>query len=453
MRTMFTLDQNELPKRWYNVLPDLPTPLDPPLHPGTRQPIEPEALLGLFARTCVEQEMASDRFIDIPEPVLDVYRLWRPTPLLRAVHLERALETPAHIYLKYEGASPTGSHKTNTAVPQAYYNKVEGTRALATETGAGQWGSALAFACQRFGMGCTVFMVRSSYDQKPYRKTMMSLFGARVHASPSRETKAGREALAQSHDTPGSLGLAISEAVEVAMAGKGTKYSLGSVLNHVLLHQTIIGLEAEQQMDAAGEQPDVIVACVGGGSNFGGIALPFYRRVREGSRTTRFVAVEPTVCPSLTRGEYRYDFGDTAQTTPLLRMHTLGHDFMPPPIHAGGLRYHGMAPIVSRLVEDGIVEPVAYDQLEVFSSAVLFARTEGIIPAPETAHAVHAAIEIARNCAKTGEKKTLLIGFSGHGHFDMGAYSAYLSGELAHAEAAGGACAAMPAAAATRLYC
>ena len=361
MRTMFTLDQNELPKRWYNVLPDLPTPLDPPLHPGTRQPIEPEALLGLFARTCVEQEMASDRFIDIPEPVLDVYRRWRPTPLLRAVHLERALETPAHIYLKYEGASPTGSHKTNTAVPQAYYNKIDGTKALATETGAGQWGSALAFACQTFGMDCTVFMVRSSYDQKPYRKAMMSLFGAQVHASPSQETKAGREALARDHDTPGSLGLAISEAVEAAMAGKGMKYSLGSVLNHVLLHQTIIGLEAEQQMDAAGEQPDVVVACVGGGSNFGGIALPFYRGVREGRRTTRFVAVEPTVCPSLTRGEYRYDFGDTAQTTPLLRMHTLGHDFMPPPIHAGGLRYHGMAPLVSQAIVEGLLKPRAYD--------------------------------------------------------------------------------------------
>lgn len=453
MQTMFTLDQNDLPRRWYNVLPDLPTPLDAPLHPGTREPIEPEALLGLFARTCVEQEGATDRWIDIPEPVLDVYRRWRPTPLLRAANLERALDTPAHIYLKYEGASPTGSHKTNTAVPQAYYNKIEGTKNLATETGAGQWGSALAFACQMFGLGCTVFMVRSSYDQKPYRKAMMSLFGARVHASPSTETQAGRDALARDRQTPGSLGLAISEAVEAARSGSGTKYSLGSVLNHVLLHQTIIGLEAERQMEIAGESPDVVVACVGGGSNFGGLVLPLYRTARERGRTTRFVAVEPEACPSLTRGEYRYDFGDTAETTPLLRMHTLGHEFVPPPIHAGGLRYHGMAPIVSRLVEDGVVEPAAYDQLDVFASAVLFARTEGIIPAPETAHAVHAAVQIARECATTGDRKTILIGFSGHGHFDMSAYSAYLSGELARAEPTDRACIRAAAAAATRLYC
>ncbi len=452
MRTMFTLDQSDLPKRWYNVLPDLATPLAAPLNPATREPLEPEALLGLFARTCVEQEMATDRFIDIPEPVLDVYRRWRPTPLLRAVHLERALATPAHIYFKYEGASPTGSHKTNTAVPQAYYNKVEGTRSLATETGAGQWGSALAFACQIFDMGCTVFMVRSSYDQKPYRKAMMSVFGAHVHASPSAQTKAGREALARDRNTPGSLGLAISEAVETARAGAGTKYSLGSVLNHVLLHQTIIGLEAEKQMDIAGESPDVIVACVGGGSNFGGIALPFYRKAREERHPTRFVAAEPTACPSLTRGELRYDFGDTAETTPLLRMHTLGHDFMPPPIHAGGLRYHGMAPIVSRLVEDGLVEPVAYDQLDVFDSAILFAKTEGIIPAPETAHAVHAAINIARECADTGTPKTILMGFSGHGHFDMSAYSDFLSGELANAQAECAAAVGVPAAT-TRLFC
>jgi tryptophan synthase beta chain len=453
MQTVFTLDQNELPKRWYNVLPDLPTPLDPPLHPGTREPLEPDALLGLFARTCVEQETATDRFIDIPEPVLDAYRLWRPTPLLRAVRLERALETPAHIYFKYEGASPTGSHKTNTAVPQAYYNKIEGTKALATETGAGQWGSALSFACQMFGLGCTVFMVRSSYDQKPYRKAMMAVFGATVHASPSRETKAGRDALERDPRTSGSLGLAISEAVEAAMSGQGTKYSLGSVLNHVLLHQTIIGLEAEKQMDAAGEFPDTVVGCVGGGSNFGGLALPLYRASRERRHTTRFVAVEPTVCPSITKGEYRYDFGDMAETTPLLRMHTLGHDFIPPPIHAGGLRYHGMAPIVSRLVEDGVVEPAAYDQPDVFASAVLFARSEGIVPAPETAHAVHAAVQIARECATTGNRKTILIGFSGHGHFDMSAYSAYLSGELARAEPTDRACVRAAAAAATRLYC
>jgi len=451
MQTMFSLHQSDLPKRWYNVLPDLPTPLDPPLHPGTRQPIEPEALLGLFARTCVEQEMATDRFIDIPAPVLDAYRRWRPTPLVRAVHLEKALGTPAHIYFKYEGASPTGSHKTNTAVPQAYYNKIEGTRALATETGAGQWGSALSFACQLFGMDCTVFMVRSSYDQKPYRKAMMTLFGARVHASPSSETKAGRDALARDPQTSGSLGLAISEAVEAAMTGQGTKYSLGSVLNHVLLHQTVIGLEAELQMQQAGEFPDVVIACVGGGSNFAGLALPIFRAAREGRHATKFVAVEPSVCPSLTRGEYRYDFGDMAETTPLLRMHTLGHEYMPPPIHAGGLRYHGMAPIVSRLVEDGVVHPVAYEQLDVFRSAVMFARAEGIVPAPETAHAVHAAIEIARECTSSGEPKTLLIGFSGHGHFDMGAYTAYLSGELENAQAQ---CApAGTSVASARLYC
>lgn len=451
MQTTFTLNPFDLPKRWYNVLPDLPTPLDPPLHPGTREPLEPEALSGLFARECVRQEMSSDRWIDIPAPVLEAYRRWRPTPLVRAVHLERALETPAHIYFKYEGASPTGSHKTNTAVPQAYYNKLDGTRALATETGAGQWGSALSFACQLFGMDCTVFMVRSSFDQKPYRKAMMTLFGARVHASPSTETQAGRDALARDPETSGSLGLAISEAVEAALSGQGTKYSLGSVLNHVLLHQTVIGLEAELQMQEAGEAPDEIIACVGGGSNFGGLVLPFYRAARESRRPTRFVAVEPSVCPSLTKGEFRYDFGDMAKTTPLLRMHTLGHDYMPPPIHAGGLRYHGMAPIVSRLVADGVVEPVAYDQLCVFESAVLFARAEGIVPAPETAHAVHAAIESARECARAGTQKTILIGFSGHGHFDMGAYAAYLSGELENARTsavqAGGPLAG------ARLYC
>ncbi len=451
MRTTFTLDQGQLPKRWYNVLPDLPSPLDPPLHPGTREPIEPDALCGLFARECVEQEASTDRWIDIPPAVRDAYRRWRPTPLMRAVHLERALETPARIYFKYEGASPTGSHKTNTAVPQAYYNMLEGTKALATETGAGQWGSALSFACQMFGMNCTVFMVRSSYDQKPYRKAMMSLFGARVHASPSRETKAGREALARDPDSPGSLGLAISEAVETALAGDGAKYSLGSVLNHVLLHQTVIGLEAEMQMEAAGDFPDDVVGCVGGGSNFAGLALPLYRESRERERATRFVAVEPTACPSLTRGELRYDFGDTAETTPLLRMHTLGHAFMPPPIHAGGLRYHGMAPIVSRLVEDGVVEPAAYDQLDVFASAVRFAQCEGIIPAPETAHAVHAAMEIARRCAATGEKRTILIGFSGHGHFDMGAYAAFLAGDLMRASADAPVNAGLPVGA--RLYC
>ncbi|MEW5826022.1 MAG: TrpB-like pyridoxal phosphate-dependent enzyme [Candidatus Bipolaricaulota bacterium] len=450
MKTMFPLASQDLPTKWLNVLPDLPRPLDPPLHPATREPLDPDALLALFPRACVEQEISHDRFIDIPEPVLDVYRRWRPTPLQRAVALERALETPAHIYFKYEGASPTGSHKTNTAVAQAYYNKLEGTRRIATETGAGQWGSALAYACQLFDLGCTVFMVRSSYEQKPYRKALIELFGARIHASPSRETEAGRAALAERPDTPGSLGIAISEAVEMARGDAATKYSLGSVLNHVLLHQTVIGLEAEQQMDMAGEAPDLVVGCVGGGSNFGGLALPFVRHVLAGRAATRFLAVEPTVCPSITRGEYRYDFGDTAATTPLLRMHTLGHDFIPPPIHAGGLRYHGMAPLVSRLVADGVVEAASYDQLDVFASAVLFARTQGIVPAPETAHAVHAAVEAARDCAATGERKTILIGFSGHGHFDMSAYTAFLSGQLAGANPVG---AAGAAGAPCRLYC
>ena len=430
MKTIFHLDQNDLPRRWYNVLADLDSPLPPPLHPGTREPIGPDELAALFPRTCIEQEMSTDRFIDIPEPVLDVLRRWRPTPLQRAVHLERALETPAHIYFKYEGASPTGSHKTNTAVAQAYYNRLEGVRRLTTETGAGQWGSALSFACQTFGLECTVFMVRISFDQKPYRKTMMRVFGAEVFASPSDLTQAGRAILERDPDSPGSLGIAISEAIEAAMAAEETKYSLGSVLNHVLLHQTVIGLEAKAQMEMAGEQPDVVVGCVGGGSNFGGIALPFFHDNVVHGRSTRFVAVEPRVCPTLTAGEYRYDFGDTAQTTPLLKMHTLGHDFVPPPIHAGGLRYHGMAPIISHLVDRGTIEPAAFDQLDVFDSAVLFARTEGIIPAPETAHAVHAAVQLARRCSVEDDKKVILIGFSGHGHFDISAYAAFLDGHL-----------------------
>ena len=431
MRTIFHLDQAELPRRWYNVFADLDRPLDPPLHPGTREPIGPEALETLFPKTCVEQEVSTDRFIDIPEPVADIYRQWRPTPLHRALHLERTLGTPAHIYFKYEGASPTGSHKTNTAVAQAFYNSEEGVRRLVTETGAGQWGSALSFSCQAFGLDCTVFMVRVSYEQKPYRRTMIRTFGGEIIPSPSDRTEAGRAVLARDPDSPGSLGMAISEAIEEAGRSEATKYSLGSVLNHVLLHQTVIGLEARQQMEMAGESPDVVVGCVGGGSNFAGIALPFYKDTLEHGRSVRFIAVEPHACPTLTEGTYDYDFGDTAQTTPLLRMHTLGHDFVPAPIHAGGLRYHGMAPIISRLVEDGVIEPAAYHQIDVFRSAVLFAGAEGIIPAPETAHAVHAAIEVARECARTGDEKTILIGFSGHGHFDMGAYSAYLDGHLA----------------------
>jgi tryptophan synthase beta chain len=433
LRTMFSLDQADLPRRWYNVLADLSEPLPPPLDPGTNQPIDPSALAALFPEACIEQEVASDRFIDIPEAVLDVYRRWRPTPLHRAVSLERTLETPAHIYFKYEGVSPTGSHKTNTAVAQAYYNRQEGTRRLTTETGAGQWGSALSFACQTFGLDCTVFMVRVSYEQKPYRKTMMRTFGAEIFASPTDRTNAGRAILRQDADSPGSLGIAISEAIEAAVTGDGTKYSLGSVLNHVLLHQTVIGLEALQQMEMTGEDPDVVVGCVGGGSNFAGIALPFYQDGLKRRKAVEFVAAEPRACPTITKGEYRYDFGDAAKTTPLLKMHTLGHDFVPPPIHAGGLRYHGMAPIISRLVDDGTIRPVAFDQLDVFDSAVLFARCEGILPAPETAHAVHAAVKLAQECAQNDETQVILIGFSGHGQFDMSAYDAYLNGELAQA--------------------
>ena len=430
MKTLFHLDQNELPKQWYNVLADLERPIDPPLHPGTREPMPPSDLHALFSETCIEQEVSTDRYIDIPEPVLDVYRRWRPTPMHRALNLERELNTPAKIFFKYEGASPTGSHKTNTAIPQAYYNQQEGIQRLTTETGAGQWGSALSYACQAFGMDCTVFMVRMSFEQKPYRKTMIRTFNGEIIASPSDRTAAGRNFLEKYPDSPGSLGMAISEAIEAAMTAEGTKYSLGSVLNHVLLHQTVIGLESERQMELAGESPDVVVGCVGGGSNFAGIMLPFYRTDVLSGTKTRFVAVEPHSCPTLTEGPIKYDFGDTAMTTPLLRMHTLGYDFVPPPIHAGGLRYHGMAPIISRLAEDGVIEPVAYDQIDVFTSAVQFARSEGIIPAPETAHAVHAAMEIAKDCARTGEAKTILIGFSGHGHFDMAAYAAYLDGAL-----------------------
>lgn len=429
MQRIFVLSQNELPTRWYNVLADLDRPLDPPLDPTTREPLPPEALKALFSKTCVEQEASTDRFVDIPAEVQEIYRLWRPTPLHRAVNLERALDTPAHIYYKYEGASPTGSHKTNTAVAQAYYNKIEGTKRLTTETGAGQWGSALSFACQALGMEVTVFMVRVSYDYKPYRKAMIELYGGEIIPSPSDRTKSGQAVLERDPDSPGSLGIAISEAVEEAVT-TGAKYSLGSVLNHVLLHQTVIGQEVLSQMDLAGEYPDAVVGCVGGGSNYAGLMLPIFSDAKSRGRTVEFIAAEPTACPTMTNGEVRYDFGDEAEMTPLLRMHTLGHKFVPPPIHAGGLRYHGMAPIITRLVEDNVVRPVAFDQVDVFGSATLFARTEGIIPAPETAHAVHAAIEVARQAAKRDEKRVILIGFSGHGYFDMSAYTAYLAGQL-----------------------
>ncbi|NOX44257.1 MAG: TrpB-like pyridoxal phosphate-dependent enzyme, partial [Caldiserica bacterium] len=385
MRRVFNLPQEELPRRWYNVLVDLGGPLPPPLDPRTKEPLDPDALKALFATECVAQEVSTDRFIDIPDEVLEVYRLWRPTPLFRAVNLERALDTPARIYYKYEGTSPTGSHKPNTAVAQAYYHKLEGTKRLTTETGAGQWGSALSFACHVFGLKCTVYMVRVSYEQKPYRRVMMGIYGAEVIPSPSDRTEAGRRILEENPDSTGSLGIAISEAIETALNDPGTKYSLGSVLNHVLLHQTVVGEEALLQLEMAGDYPDVVVGCVGGGSNFAGLMLPFLRDARSRGRGVEFVAVEPVACPTITRGEVRYDYGDTAEMTPLLRMHTLGHEFVPPPIHAGGLRYHGMAPIVTRLVEEGIVRAVALDQVHVFEGAVLFARAEGIVPAPESA--------------------------------------------------------------------
>jgi tryptophan synthase beta chain len=393
--------------------------------------LDPQALTALFAEECVRQEVCTDRWIDIPEGVREVYRLWRPTPLIRAVNLERALGTPARIYYKYEGTSPTGSHKPNTAVAQAFYHRREGTKRLVTETGAGQWGSALAFACQIYGLGCTVYMVRISYEQKPYRRVLMETYGAEVHPSPSPRTQVGRRILEKDPSSTGSLGIAISEAIEDAMSSPQAKYSLGSVLNHVLLHQTVVGLEAVLQMEQAGAWPDVVVGCVGGGSNFAGLALPFWYQARQRGREVDLLAVEPTACPTLTRGEVRYDYGDTAKLTPLLRMHTLGCEFIPPPIHAGGLRYHGVAPVLTRLVEEGVVRPQALDQVEVFSGAVTFARAEGILPAPESAHAVQAAIALARRCAEEDQSKTILIGLSGHGHFDLSAYQAHLAGELA----------------------
>jgi len=424
------LDERDMPRQWYNIQADLPKPLPPVLHPGTKQPVGPGDLAPLFPMGLILQEVSRERYLDIPEEVLDIYRIWRPTPLVRARRLEKALGTPAHIFYKWEGVSPAGSHKPNTAVPQAYYNKVEGVKRLTTETGAGQWGSALAFACSLFDMECKVYMVRVSYDQKPYRRLLMEAWGASCIASPSEQTSVGRAILARDPDSPGSLGIAISEAVEEAASRADTNYSLGSVLNHVMLHQTVIGLETHKQLELAGEYPDVVFGCVGGGSNFAGLALPFVRdKIVEGKKT-RIVAVEPSACPSLTRGLYRYDFGDSAGLTPLLKMHTLGHDFMPPPIHAGGLRYHGMAPILCHLYDLGLIEAEAHQQIAVFESAVLFARTEGHLPAPETAHAIHAAVEEARRCRERGEAKTIVFGASGHGHFDLVSYQKYFAGEL-----------------------
>lgn len=424
------LSEREMPQAWYNINPDLPAPLKPPLHPATGEPISPEMLAPLFPMALIEQEMSMDRWIDIPDDVLDVLRIWRPTPLHRAVHLEEYLGTPARIYFKNESVSPPGSHKPNTAVPQVYYNREEGVRRITTETGAGQWGSALSFACQVFGIKCEVYMVRVSYEQKPYRRLLMQTWGAECYPSPSDRTEAGRAVLAQNPDSPGSLGIAISEAVEDAAKHDDTKYSLGSVLNHVLLHQTITGLEMKKQFEIAGDYPDIIVGCVGGGSNFAGFAFPFVKEKMDGERDIDIIAVEPTACPTLTRGLYKYDFGDTAEMTPLLKMFTLGHKFIPAPIHAGGLRYHGAAPLVSLLVSQGVIEARAIPQNEVFEGAIMFARTEGHLPAPETAHAVRVAIDEALKCKETGEEKCIVIGYSGHGHFDLAAYENYLSGKL-----------------------
>ena len=429
-KTSFALTQPDIPTHWYNVLADAPKPLPPPLHPGTKQPITPDLMTAIFPENLVMQEMSPERWIEIPEPVREIYALWRPTPLLRAVRLEKALQTPAHIYYKYEGSSPAGSHKPNTAVAQAYYNKQAGTKRLATETGAGQWGASLALACRFFELECRVYMVRVSFDQKPYRKLMMQTWGATVYPSPSDQTEYGRKLLKEQPQCPGSLGIAISEAIEDTVKHPGTKYSLGSVLNHVCLHQTVIGQEAIKQMELAGEEPDVVVGCIGGGSNFAGIAFPFVRRKIVEKKPYKIVAVEPSVCASLTKGELKYDFGDTAQTTPLLWMYTLGHDFMPPQIHAGGLRYHGMAPTVSHLYDLGLIEAVAHPQSKVFEAAVLFARTEGIIPAPETAHAIRAVIDEATQARKDGRKKVILFNLSGHGLLDLTSYDAYLSGNL-----------------------
>lgn len=430
MEKKILLGESEIPRRWYNIAADLPVPMSPPLHPGTHEPIGPEALAPLFPMELIKQEVSTERYIDIPDEVREVYKLWRPTPLIRATGLERALDTPAHIYFKYEGVSPAGSHKPNTAVPQAYYNKMEGVTRLSTETGAGQWGSSIAFAAGLFGLEVKVYMVKVSYEQKPYRRSMMHAWGAEVVPSPSPDTNAGRAVLAEHPESDGSLGIAISEAVEDAAMREDTKYSLGSVLNHVCTHQTVIGEEAIKQMELAGEAPDVVIGCVGGGSNFSGIAYPFLRERLTGNAKTRFLAVEPEACPSLTRGEYTYDFGDTAAMTPLMKMYTLGHTFMPAGIHAGGLRYHAMAPSISHLYREGYIEAKAYFQRAVFEAAVQFARAEGIIPAPESSHAIRAAIDEALAAKEAGEKRVILFNLSGHGHMDMAAYDRYFAGDL-----------------------
>ena len=432
--TKFLLDERSLPESWYNIVPDLPFQLEPPLNPATRKPVGPEAFAPIFPEEIIRQEVTADPYVPIPEEVRETYALWRPTPLFRARHLEKILDTPAHIYYKYEGVSPAGSHKPNTAVPQAFYNKQEGVRRLITETGAGQWGSSLAFACGQMDLECTVFMVRVSYGQKPYRRLMMQTYGAEVHPSPTDLTRAGCNILEEDPDSPGSLGIAISEAVEDAATHEDAKYSLGSVLNHVLLHQTVIGQEAIGQLELAGEYPDVVVGCVGGGSNFGGVAFSFIRENLVNGRGTRIVAVEPSSCPTLTKGRYVYDFGDTAGTTPMMKMYTLGHSFVPSGIHAGGLRYHGDSPIVSALVHEGLVEARAYPQNPTFEAGVMFARAEGIIPAPEVNHAIKATVDLALEAREAGEEKVILFNLCGHGHFDLAAYEAYLAGELVDLE-------------------
>jgi tryptophan synthase beta chain len=428
------LTEQEVPDHWYNIIADMPNKPLPPLHPGTKEPIGPEALAPLFPMELIKQEVSAEKWVQIPDPVRDAYTIWRPTPLYRAYNLEKALDTPAKIYYKYEGTSPVGSHKPNTAIPQAYYNKMEGVKRITTETGAGQWGSALAFACNMYGIECEVYMVKVSYDGKPYRKLMMNTWGAKVYSSPTNHTQAGRQILAQDPNSPGSLGIAISEAVEQAAMADHTKYALGSVLNHVLMHQTILGQEAVVQMQKAGDLPDIVVAPFGGGSNFAGLAFPFLRLNFDEGRNIRCIASEPASCPKLTRGVFRYDFGDTVGMTPLLPMYTLGHNFVPAPIHAGGLRYHGAGVIVSQLLKDKLIEARAHHQLECFEAGVLFARTEGIIPAPEATHAMATVLQEAQRCKEEGVSRTILFNLCGHGHFDLPAYEDYFAGKLVRHE-------------------
>ena len=434
MERKILLSEKEMPTAWYNIMADMPNKPLPPLHPGTKQPIGPDDLAPLFPMELIKQEVSTKKWVEIPEEVQDIYKIWRPTPLYRAIGLEKALGTPAKIYYKYEGVSPAGSHKPNTAVPQAYYNKKEGVKRITTETGAGQWGSALSFACSLFGIECEVYMVKVSYEQKPYRKILMNTYGAKVYASPTNLTAAGRQILAKDPNSPGSLGIAISEAVEMAAKDENTKYALGSVLNHVLLHQTIIGQEALKQMEKAGDMPDIVVAPFGGGSNFAGIAFPFLRLNLEEGRKIRCIASEPASCPKLTRGVFRYDFGDTVGMTPLLPMYTLGHNFIPSPIHAGGLRYHGAGVIVSQLLKDGLIEARSHHQNECFEAGLQFARAEGIVPAPEANHAIRTVIQEALRCKEEGVSKTILFNLCGHGNFDMASYEAYLSGKLVDEE-------------------